>query len=101
MKHFKILAAVYLLTLGNTLFAQSSNADSASTYYKRANQCFQKNDFTGSFFWYEELFKIPLINYQNNYNFYRTSVSACQINNPDKALFYFNKMVSNFLDYGN
>lgn len=75
--------------------------DSVAVYNNRAFDSFTKNDYRSSLYWTEKVFSSGLKDYQNNYNFYRAAVSACQVGQPGKALDYYTKMAGIYLDYSN
>ena len=90
----------FCLILGwlTTALAQD---DSAAVYNERAFVSYQKNNYVECLYWTEKLFATGQTEYQKNYNFYRASVSACQVGKTDKALEYYTKMANSYLDYGN
>ncbi|MGI8581198.1 MAG: hypothetical protein ACR2KX_03345 [Chitinophagaceae bacterium] len=90
-----------LIIFSSKLLAQNAEQDSATAYSNRAFQSFDKKDYAQSLFWYEKLFNTSFKDYRSNYNLYRASVSACQINEPSKALHYFEEMASTYLDFNN
>lgn len=96
MKYYVI--AVFCLLTSLKTFGQQ---DSALSYHKRAFESYNHQDYAGCLFWSEKLFNTHLKNFRNNYNLYRASVSACQVNQPEKALAYFKEMSELFLDFYN
>ncbi|KAA9340358.1 hypothetical protein [Larkinella humicola] len=92
--------ATFSFILGWVTTARAQN-DSAAVYNDRAFVSYQKNEYANCLYWTEKLFATGPTDYQNNYNFYRASVSACQVGKPDKALLYYTKMANSYLDYSN
>ena len=95
------MTIVFSLFCCISTYAQQTTIDSANSYSKKAFSAFSKNNYAECLGWYEKLFSLPLKNYRSNYNLYRASISACQVNDAEKSLMYFKEMCDVFLDYGN
>ncbi|QHV95325.1 hypothetical protein [Spirosoma endbachense] len=94
MKLFLISLFVLAITHG-----VNGQADSAAAYNDRAFTSYNQKNYAKSLYWMEKLFAMGFKDYQNNYNYYRAAISACQTNQIAKANAYFDELANKHLHY--
>ncbi|GAB3955532.1 hypothetical protein GCM10028805_43360 [Spirosoma harenae] len=90
------LISLFVLTITHGINGQ---ADSAAAYNDRAFASYLQKNYAKSLYWTEKLFATGIKDYQNNYNYYRAAISACQTNEVNKAKTYFDELVNKHLHY--
>lgn len=73
--------------------------DSAATYDDRAFANYNQKNYAKSLYWTEKLLATGIRDYQNNYNYYRAVISACQSQETGKAKIYLDELVNKHLNY--
>ncbi|MBD2757483.1 hypothetical protein [Spirosoma validum] len=92
----RYLLSLFILVITHNV---SGQADSAAVYNDRAFASYNQKNYAKSLYWTEKLLATGIKDYQNNYNYYRAVISACQTKEDDKAKTYFEELVNKHLHY--